>query len=182
MSDEKMREAFEALYSIPPMTQWSMWHKEYVPALQSMADEARTYTSMFYAFCVGMQTAQRQGGEAEPREFWVLFDARADKKFIKKDPEGGGLAFFDNERDAVRAKRHHTNTDYKKVTYYSNPQPAVPEGWKLVPVEPTKGMLNQAADNLCGKFGINYVAPKEDFAKAAYREFVEAAPKPPEDV
>ena len=59
--------------------------------------------------------------------------------------------------------------------------PAVPSRWKVVPVEPTKAMLNQAADNLCGRFGIDYVAPKEDFARSAYEELVAAAPQPPDE-
>ena len=156
MGDEQMRREFEAWISAPPYemttkkhSERESWPGQYIQYEVQLAWEA-------------WQAAQRQGGEAlgpdfpdgpdadgfvggdqrmreavisesEPREFWVLFDARADEKFIKKDLEGGGLAFFDNERDAARAKCHHANTDYKKVTYYTAPQPAVPEGYKAVP-------------------------------------------------
>ena len=75
------------------------------------------------------QAAQAQQGEGEAVEYWVLFDATAERKYIKKIPELGGLAFFDSESEAARAKRVHAGTDYKKVTYYTHPQPAqkVPE-------------------------------------------------------
>lgn len=61
----------------------------------------------------------------------------------------------------------------------TQPQPAVPEGWKLVPVEPTEAMMRDAADNLCGQFGVEFVRPKEQFARAVYRELLRFAPATP---
>ena len=55
----------------------------------------------------------------------------------------------------------------------------VPEGWKLVPIEPTESMMRDAADNLCAQFGVEFVRPKEDFARAVYRELLCHAPQPP---
>lgn len=53
----------------------------------------------------------------EVATFWVLFDATAEQRFIKKDARDGTLAFFDSEHQASRAKRTHTDTDYKRVDY-----------------------------------------------------------------
>jgi hypothetical protein len=55
--------------------------------------------------------------------FWVLFDAKADQKYIKKCDVDGSLAFFDAEHEAARAKRSHPGTDYKRVDYYTAPPP-----------------------------------------------------------
>lgn len=56
--------------------------------------------------------------------FWVLFDNTTDVKYIKKDSDAGTLAFFDNEEDAAWAKRFNPGTDYKRLEYYTTPQPA----------------------------------------------------------
>ena len=53
-------------------------------------------------------------------EYWVLFDAKADQRYIKKCIEDGTLAFFDNESDAKRAKLKNPGTDYKRVAYYTH--------------------------------------------------------------
>lgn len=53
----------------------------------------------------------------EVATFWVLFDATAEQRFIKKDARDGTLAFFDSEHQAIRAKRAHADTDYKRVDY-----------------------------------------------------------------
>lgn len=60
----------------------------------------------------------------EPSTFWVLFDATADKKHIKKMIPDGTLAFFDCESDALRAKARNPGTDYKRVDYYTAPPAA----------------------------------------------------------
>ena len=62
--------------------------------------------------------------EQEAKVFWVLFDNTTDVKYIKKDSDAGTLAFFDNEKDAARAKRFNPGTDYKRLEYYTAPQPA----------------------------------------------------------
>ena len=75
-------------------------------------------------------TADRYGSapvervEQEAKVFWVLFDNTGGEKYIKKDADAGTLAFFDNEEDAARAKRFNPGTDYKRVEYYTTPQPA----------------------------------------------------------
>lgn len=46
---------------------------------------------------------------------WVLFDAGADKPYIKKMLPEGFLAFFDCEEDARRAKANNPGTDYKRI-------------------------------------------------------------------
>lgn len=46
---------------------------------------------------------------------WVLFDAEADKPYIKKMLPEGFLAFFDCEEDARRAKANNPGTDYKRI-------------------------------------------------------------------
>lgn len=63
---------------------------------------------------------------AEPVIYWVLFDDTGGPKFIKKSLDDGSLAVFDNEPDAKAAKRRHKGTDYKRVEYFTAPQPAAP--------------------------------------------------------
>lgn len=54
---------------------------------------------------------------------WVLYDATADKKYIKASDDGA-LAIFDNEAAARRARAMSKGSDYKRVDYYTTPQPA----------------------------------------------------------
>ena len=54
---------------------------------------------------------------------WILYDATADKKYIKMDPTNGSLAIFDSEEAAMEAKKLHYGTEYKRCEYYSKPQP-----------------------------------------------------------
>ena len=67
---------------------------------------------------------------------WVLYDTTTDEKYIKMNPSDGSLAIFDTEEDAIRAKRLHYGTDYKRCEYYSAPQPApvVEELYKTSPL------------------------------------------------
>lgn len=69
--------------------------------------------------------------KAEPVAYWVLFDATADQKYIKKSVHDGCLTFFDNEADARRARDRHANgCDYKRVSYYTHPPaPQGPDGY-----------------------------------------------------
>ena len=46
---------------------------------------------------------------------WVLFDAEADRPYIKKMLPEGFLAFFDCKEDARRAKANNHGTDYKRI-------------------------------------------------------------------
>src|SRR5690554_8021380 len=62
-------------------------------------------------------------------------------------------------------------------------QGSVPEGWRLVPVEPTKSMLcaaekgiRETKDNRKGM-----TIREWSFAKAGYVEMLAAAPQPPKD-
>ena len=52
---------------------------------------------------------------------WILYDATADKKYIKMDPVDGSLAIFDTEEAAIAAKKLHWGTDCKRCEYYSAP-------------------------------------------------------------
>lgn len=51
--------------------------------------------------------------------------------------------------------------------------------WKLVPVEPTPKMLQDAAFNLSDEFGPEFVEPLGDFARALYAEMLAASPPSP---
>lgn len=55
------------------------------------------------------------------------------------------------------------------------PQPAIPDGWKLVPVEPTPEMLESAA-SYGGRGG--YSAVRRDDASAIWRDMLATAPQP----
>lgn len=59
--------------------------------------------------------------DREPVIYWVLYDATADQKFIKKMLPEGFLGFFDNEQEAQRAKNNNPGTDFKRVEYYKAP-------------------------------------------------------------
>ena len=54
-------------------------------------------------------------------------------------------------------------------------KPAIPEGFALVPIEPTDKQQSDAAFNLCAEFGPEFTAKNEAFALAVYRELVAAA-------
>lgn len=54
---------------------------------------------------------------------WVLYDATADKKYIKANDDGA-LAIFDSEAAARRARAMNQGSDYKRCEYYTAPQPA----------------------------------------------------------
>lgn len=51
-------------------------------------------------------------------------------------------------------------------------------GWKLVPVELTPKMLQDAAFNLSDEFGADFVKPLGEFAKALWSELLSASPSP----
>lgn len=63
-------------------------------------------------------------GEPVAHTFYVLHDSTEGQKYIKKDIDDGCLTIFETEEDAQRAKRRHSGTDYKRVDYYTAPQPA----------------------------------------------------------
>ena len=52
----------------------------------------------------------------------------------------------------------------------------VPDGYKLVPIEPTAAQCFTAAFNLCNEFGDEFVRDNKQFALAAYRSLVAASP------
>lgn len=57
---------------------------------------------------------------------------------------------------------------------HQGPQAAVPDGWQLVPIEPTNNMLRAAC--VAWTAGVNYM----DAAAYRYRAMLAAAPKPEE--
>lgn len=63
--------------------------------------------------------------------------------------------------------------------YFAHPAPAAkaPEGWKLVPIEPTEHQQECAAFNLCNDYGPDYVMEHRQFALDSYRHLVAVAPK-----
>ena len=62
-------------------------------------------------------------GEPVAHTFYILHDATEGQKYIKKDVDDGCLQIFEREEDAQRAKRRHPGTEYKRVDYYTAPQP-----------------------------------------------------------
>ncbi len=81
----------------------------------------------------------------EPHTFWVLFDAAAEQRFIKKMLPEGFLAFFDCERDARLAKARNPGTDYKRVDYYAAPPAAEQPDTVPVPREQLEQLLDRVA-------------------------------------
>lgn len=62
----------------------------------------------------------------------------------------------------------------RAVSLYTAPQPAVPAGWRMVPVEPTQEMLRSVDIEAEDK----YLARGR--AISAWKSMLEAAPQPPE--
>jgi hypothetical protein len=68
----------------------------------------------------------------------------------------------------LEAQRDQLRAELEKVR--------VPEGWKLVPVEPTREMLDRGSHNV----NCNYhYGTMETIAKHAYKAMLTAAPTPP---
>ena len=66
------------------------------------------------------------------------------------------------------------NPDESSTPLYATPQPRIPEGWQLVPKEPTDGMVSQgyATNRFCQRnFGVYGADPK-----TLYRAMLAAAP------
>ena len=119
--------------------------REDSPAAHFWEDEAEKYKAQILE-----QATQRQGGEAVA---WV--DVPEGEQ---KSPHYPGYSFHGIQ--FLPAGRH---------SLHVVSQPAVPEGWKLVPVEPTEEMLYPA--------GLENV---ED-GNEAWKAMLAAAPEPPED-
>lgn len=54
----------------------------------------------------------------------------------------------------------------------------IPEGWRLVPEDPTESQQFNAAFNLCNQFGNEFVRSHKSFAMAVYTAMLAAAPNP----
>lgn len=67
--------------------------------------------------------------------------------------------------------------DYLRAQADAQPVPAVPAGWKVVPVEPTPEML-QAGANVMEPNGIGWY--DADISRAEYRAMLAAAPAAPQ--
>lgn len=115
--------------------------------------------------------AQARVAELEKQEpviYWVLYDATADQKFIKKMLPEGFLGFFDNEQEAQRAKNNNPGTDFKRVEYYKAPVAQAgqePVGYRARFLkEPEKWMSNwgmpvPANPNPAAEYQLLYAAP-----------------------
>ncbi len=68
--------------------------------------------------------------------------------------------------------------DLQKMQTSPGEREPVPDGWKMVPVEPTPAMLERAAFNLCVEYGVEFVKPLGTFVKDAYAELLAASPPP----
>ena len=91
-----------------------------VQALIATIRQQRAELERLRAAPVGVPAPAAQ----EPHTYWVLFDAEAERPFIKKMMPEGFLAFFDSESDAMRTKARNPGTDYKQVDYYAAPPAA----------------------------------------------------------
>jgi len=78
----------------------------------------------------------------EPHTYWVLFDAEAERPFIKKMLPEGFLAFFECESDARRALARNPGTDYKQVDYCPARPPAEQSDTVKVPREVLEVLLD----------------------------------------
>lgn len=72
----------------------------------------------------GKMVAPAEQGEAVAHTFYILHGATEGQEYIKKYVDDGGLAIFEREEDAQRAKRRHPGTEHTRVDYYAAPQAA----------------------------------------------------------
>ncbi|MCC4260823.1 hypothetical protein LL270_09160 [Pseudomonas aestusnigri] len=148
---------------------WAMYGGEYIEDVQAMLAAA----------------APVERVEQDARVFWVLFDKTGDVKYIKKDSDAGTLAFFDNEEDAARAKRFNPGTDYKRVEYYTTPQPAPTAAQDVAeqPVMNWRNCYHRASMDLCA-IGELLGVPEEDQCTPEIIEAIKALQQsnPPEQV
>lgn len=126
---------------------------------------------------VSLYTHPRPAQQGVPEDaLWEVFEAAADVLFQRAAPHAWEAQVQDACRKVIMKWRD-------KIT--AAPQPEgdgrVPKSWGVVPIEPTEAMLRDAADNLCGQFGVEFVRPKEQFARAVARELWRLAPQPPQE-
>ena len=155
MSDEKMKEAIQLLKDYRGEIGGAEW---------TLDDEERETAKQIEEVVASLeQAAQRQGGEA------VAYAVIDDDEIIEVQESKGDAEYLAQQEGG------------KVVPLYgkSTPQPAVAEGWKLVPIEPTKEMREafHAADD-------EYQSAKFDVESPDHHwtALLEAAPEPPEDV
>lgn len=125
---------------------------------EDQRDNLRRFARQLYEECTGQgfyklaAPAPVERVEQEPKVFWVLFDNTGGEKFIKQYPDTGVLAIFDSEGDAARAKCINPGTDYKRVEYYTTPQPAPTAAQDVAGLVEALGWYAEKAE-LCRKFG-----------------------------
>lgn len=89
-----------------------------------------------------------------------------------------GPAAHNDGSEMVMCNQCESEANFK--TWNTRAQPIVsglvPDGWKLVPIEPTAAQCFTAAFNLCNEFGDEFVRDNKRFALAAYRWLVAASP------
>lgn len=90
------------------------------------------------------------------------------------------VAWIDLRNDGTYLRHLTNNPEQGDVPIYTTPQLGqIPDGWQLVPIEPTKGMVSQgyATNRFCQRnFGVYGADPK-----TLYRAMLAAAPKEPKD-
>ena len=156
MSDEKMREAFEA---------WAWENRDpHFPDFSKDESGDKMYWGRVTEIAwQAWQAAQRQGGEA------VAYAVIDDDEIIEVQESKGDAEYLAQQEGGRVVPLYGKSTS----------QPAVPEGWKLVPVEPTKKMREafHAADD-------EYQSAKFDVESPDHHwtALLEAAPEPQEDV
>lgn len=98
----------------------------------------------------------------------------ADEKYLRRIDEA--LADYDTVGDAISLLE-----DFKAMLTGS-PAPAVPEGWKLVPIEPTPEMcdISHVGVDVCTGMAADdeYYSINGDYAAKVYRAMLAAAPAP----
>ena len=120
-------------------------------------EEAKEAERMMPDKCkaVRLPTASAQAGQG------------AEAVYQLKSKLGGGWD------DVGRQEYENAHETYARRIVYTQPQPAGPEGWKLVPVAPTKAMRDAAQDAFERVAMITY--------QGIYRAMLAAAPQPPKE-
>ena len=125
-----------------------------------------------------LRAAQR-GGRTAPNQPQARMDAQSDV-VVGVLPEIIEKALDWIENDTRECVRHHIAKHYDPNEIYTSldqlehilrAAPAVPQGWKLVPVEPTQEMLDH----------VNRTVPDLFELGDEYRAMLAAAPQPPKE-
>lgn len=109
---------------------------------------------------------------------WSVFDEEGMPEFWAAWPD----ACHEHINDAINEFDRVEATKFKVIPLYLHAPQAVPEGWKLVPIEPTSEMLSAAATAPIPAVYLDSISARSALQhKVVYKAMLAAAPSPEGD-